>query len=54
MWKDGKQEMLIEGPFTQESSLRSLELVDDINFVYVCTKPLYVQGQEAVTESVAE
>lgn len=41
--------MRIEGPYVEESSLRSLELLDDVNYVYVCTKPVHVKGQESGT-----
>jgi hypothetical protein len=46
-WNSGKQEMVVEGPFTEESTLRSLELLDDINFVYICTKSQHTGAQEA-------
>lgn len=39
--------MIIEGPFVENASLRSLELVDDVNFVYVCSKPM----QQLVADS---
>lgn len=41
--------MRIEGPFVQESNLRSLELLDDVNYVYVCTKSVHIEGQQPDT-----